>query len=130
MKKWKMYLIASIIFLIITGLLWLMQYGIANGNNYEPNYVLITANSFEVSGLFSIASGILYWTSSEGAFDGISYATKQVYSTLFRKTKYPYTFSEYKLIKHPEDERIYIWHLIIVGLVLLFIGFIVYTIFR
>lgn len=132
MKKWKLYTITSVIFLILTFIFWIFQFAI-NKNIDEKSglafdlakhWKLFTSNAFEVSGLFSIASGVIYWTSSEGAFDAISYTTKQVFSTLFRKVKYPYSYSEYKLIKHPADEQIYIWHLIIVGIVLVGIGLI------
>jgi len=132
MKKWKLYTITSVIFLILTFIFWIFQFAINKSIDEKAGQVfdlskywkLFTANAFEVAGLFSIASGVMYWTSSEGAFDAISYTTKQVFSTLFRKVKYPYTFEEYKLIKHPAGERVYIWHLIIVGIVLVGIGLI------
>ncbi len=132
MKKWKKYLIGSIVFIVIAFFAFLIQYAIYS-KTYEFSWETVglsfLGNSLQVSGVLSIASGLLYFTASEGSFDGIVFATKQFYTALFKKSKYPYTYSEYKILKHPADEgKPYIWHFIIIGFVLIALGFVVYYI--
>lgn len=132
MKKWKKYLIISVVFIVLAIFAFLIQYGVYNSVStnqftWSTNGLSFVGNALQISGILSIASGLLYYTASEGSFDGLVFATKQFYHALFRKTKYPYTYSEYKLIKHPENEKkVNIWPFIIIGLIFVIIGFIVF----
>ena len=134
MKKWKKYLIISVVFIVLAIFAFLIQYGVYNSVSttkfsWETVGTSFVGNSLQISGVLSIASGLLYFTASEGSFDGFTYATKQFYHTLFRKTKYPYTYSEYKLIKHPADEpKPHILPFLVEGAIFVVLGFIVYYI--
>ncbi len=134
MKKGKKYLIISVVFIVLAIFAFLIQYGIYNSNSvnqFSWNSVGMSfaGNALQISGVLSIASGLLYFTASEGSFDGFMFATKQFYHALFKRTKYPYTYSEYKLIKHPADEpKPQILPFIVVGIVFVVLGFILYYI--
>lgn len=129
MKTWKRYLISCLLFIAFGIGIYFIIYN--NQKEYisassVPSFVYYIYWGFEatsIAGAFALACGALYYTSLEGAFDGFAYATKSAFTAIFRGKKYPYSFSEYKTIKH-EGEHGHVGHLFIPGIILLAIGII------
>ncbi len=132
MKLITKILITFIVFGLFTVGFYFLQYRLYSESDWDMSSIdtiYFISNGLSVSGLLCLASSGLYYTASEGAFDGMAYATHQVFSTLFRGRKYPYSFSEYKIKLHTE-KRISLWHLIIVGVFYLVAGGLLYLYYQ
>lgn len=89
--------------------------------HYSNDILLSLSDGFSIAGLLMICFGGLCYTASEGAFDGITYATKQLWYLMKRTgNKYPYTYQEYRAMKHTKEVQFS--HLFINGGIFLLVG--------
>lgn len=122
------FLVASAFSVLIGCVEWLAQ------KEYYPIVPLaITVDAIALSGVLMALFFLLQYFSSLGAFDFLTYSLKVLIYTVFRpnyrKTGFPATYYDYKVLKD-EENRKPILAILFVSLIFILVGSIMYVVYR
>lgn len=122
------FLVASAISVLIGCVEWLAQ------REYYPiDALAISVDAIALSGILMALFFLLQYFSSLGAFDFLAYSLKVLIYTVFRpnyrKTGFPATYYDYKVLKD-EENRKPILAILFVSLIFILVGSIMYVVYH
>ena len=129
-KKVKRYVTTSVISLAVAISL-LVSFGFFSGTLSDNEKMKALSDAFTVPGIVLLALGALIYASTEGMFDGLSYAGKYAIRALvpgMRNSAPLEKYGDYKLAKNEKRAKGYSF-LFFIGLAFAFIGIIFTALF-
>ena len=128
-KKAKRYVITSIIAFAITVILLVVSGFFSVELSYREK-IKVLADAFTVPGIMLVAFGALTYVSTEGIFDGVSYAGRLAFRALVpgMRNNPVEKYGDYKLAKNEKRAKGYSY-LFFIGLAFAFIGVIFTALF-
>ncbi|MCR5231689.1 MAG: DUF3899 domain-containing protein [Acholeplasmatales bacterium] len=87
----------SVAIIVATGLLF-MALGLRNYFSVEDNKekIKMLSDGFTIPGVFLCLLGVLVWISNQGAFTGVSYLVKRMFTALLPRFRKEETYAEYR----------------------------------
>ena len=108
---------------------WLTQ----EGAGYKVDPLGVSLDAVSLSGILMLLFFFLQYLSTKGAFDFLSYALKvsiyTVFRPNFRKTGFPATYYDYKMLKD-EENRKPILAILFVATIFIVVGILIYIIYK
>ena len=108
---------------------WLAQ----EGAGYKIDPLGISLDATSLAGILMLLFFLLQYLSTKGAFDFLAYALKVTIYTVFRpnfrKTGFPATYYDYKMLKD-EENRKPILAILFVSTIFIVVGIIVYIVYK
>lgn len=108
---------------------WLTQ----EGAGYKVDPLGVSLDAVSLSGILMLLFFFLQYLSTKGAFDFLSYALKVTIYTVFRpnfrKTGFPATYYDYKMLKD-EENRKPILAILFVATIFSVVGILIYIVYK
>ena len=108
---------------------WLTQ----EGAGYKVDPLGVSLDAVSLSGILMLLFFFLQYLSTKGAFDFLSYALKVTIYTVFRpnfrKTGFPATYYDYKMLKD-EENRKPILAILFVATIFIVVGILIYIVYK
>ena len=123
LKTWVKYTITTIIATLMMIAIFASRGGFSAEGD-AATLIMAFADSFFVSGILVLGVGLLVFTASEGAFDGLGYGLQSVLRHLwFTKGKVE-SFYDYKMARKERRVKTTFGHLLVIGALYTAIGLI------
>lgn len=130
---WISAIISFAVSIALGAMIGLIEYFGQSGSGYRVDPLAISVDAVALSGILMALFFLLQFLSTKGAFDFLAYSLKTIIYTVFRpnyrKTGFPATYYDYKVLKDSENRKP-ILAILFVSMIFICAGIILYVVYK